>query len=79
MAGFSGCLLNTQQKLKESEKAQLTEMVDVISHRGSNDSDFYADDYIRFGFQNLNTVNIREGHQPLSYENDRYWIVFDVY
>ncbi len=77
MAGFAGSLLNTQQELKESEMTKLTEMVDVISHRGSNDSDFYTDDYIRFGFQNLNTVNLREGHQPLSYENNRYWIVFD--
>ena len=77
MAGFVGYLLSEPQKLGKNEKIELTKMVNKISHRGSNDSDFYADDSICLGFQNLHTVTTAEGHQPLSYENDRYWIVFD--
>lgn len=77
MGGFIGYMLNEMGKLKENEEKVLEEMMESIKHRGTNDSRFYVDERIRFGFQNSNLTNTENSHQPLSYEDQRYWIVFD--
>lgn len=77
MSGFIGYMVNKMCELEENEEKTLESMMESIKHRGTEYSGFYADDYIRFGCQILNTINTGDNHQPLSYENERYWIVFD--
>lgn len=77
MGGFIGYLANQRVELEEKEEKILESMMESIKHRGANDSGFHSDDYIRLGCQNSNTMNAENNHQPLSYENNRYWIVFD--
>lgn len=53
------------------------EMNRLITHRGPDDEGYFFDDYVSFGFRRLSIIDLEEGHQPLSYENDRYWIIFN--
>lgn len=32
---------------------------------------------MNFGFRRLSIIDIDNGNQPLSYENERYWIIFN--
>lgn len=77
MCGFVGCLYNesnTQNKLKEEK---IVEMNETIMHRGPDDEGYYFNEYVNFGFRRLSIIDVPNGSQPLSYENDRYWIVFN--
>lgn len=77
MCGFIGYINEQAQQLKEEEKQQFQIMNDLITHRGPDDEGFYFDEHIRFGFRRLSIIDVESGHQPLSYENERYWIVFN--
>ncbi|MGO2963974.1 MAG: asparagine synthase (glutamine-hydrolyzing) [Carnobacterium maltaromaticum] len=78
MCGFVGCIhgsdlndhdLDYEKKIKEMNK--------LIVHRGPDDEGFFFDDHISFGFRRLSIIDVEKGHQPLSYENESYWIVFN--
>ena len=74
MCGFVGCMHNdTNINLDETCR----KMNAVISHRGPDDEGYFHDEHINFGFRRLSIIGVETGHQPLSYENDRYWIVFN--
>jgi asparagine synthase (glutamine-hydrolysing) len=77
MCGFIGCVHNQAQQFREEAKEQFTNMNNVITHRGPDDSGYYYDDYVQFGFRRLSIIDIESGHQPLTYENERYWIIFN--
>ena len=75
MCGFVGCVLNQCQDALASD--DLKEMNNLIYHRGPDDEGFYMDEHIQLGFRRLSIIDLESGHQPLSYENERYWIVFN--
>jgi len=77
MCGFIGCVHDTTQNYSEVQKQQFKNMNDIITHRGPDDDGFYYDDHIQFGFRRLSIIDIESGHQPLTYENERYWIIFN--
>lgn len=77
MCGFVGCMYHQPQKVNEDIEKQIREMNTIITHRGPDDEGYYMDDYINFGFRRLSIIDIESGHQPLSYENERYWIIFN--
>jgi asparagine synthase (glutamine-hydrolysing) len=77
MCGFVGCMYNKPQKINTDMENQIKEMNTIITHRGPDDEGYYMDDYINFGFRRLSIIDIESGHQPLSYENERYWIIFN--
>ena len=75
MCGFVGCVHNQQQESQDT--VEFKDMNDLIIHRGPDDEGFYIDDYIQLGFRRLSIIDIECGHQPLTYENERYWIIFN--
>ncbi|MFZ7944976.1 asparagine synthase (glutamine-hydrolyzing) [Neobacillus sp. 19] len=77
MCGFIGCVHDKTQNYTEEQKQQFKNMNDIITHRGPDDDGFYYDDHIQFGFRRLSIIDIESGHQPLTYENERYWIIFN--
>jgi asparagine synthase (glutamine-hydrolysing) len=77
MCGFIGCVHKQAQNYRDDEKQQFKNMNDLITHRGPDDDGFYYDDHIQFGFRRLSIIDIESGHQPLTYENERYWIIFN--
>ncbi|WML45727.1 asparagine synthase (glutamine-hydrolyzing) [Neobacillus sp. PS3-40] len=77
MCGFIGCVHDKAQNYSDNQKQQFKNMNDIITHRGPDDDGFYYDDNIQFGFRRLSIIDIESGHQPLTYENERYWIIFN--
>jgi asparagine synthase (glutamine-hydrolysing) len=77
MCGFIGCVHDKAQNFTNDQKQQFKNMNDLITHRGPDDDGFYYDENIQFGFRRLSIIDIECGHQPLTYENERYWIIFN--
>lgn len=77
MCGFIGYILNDPIFADQSEIQSLKNMTNIITHRGPDDSGHFMDQYIRFGFRRLSIIDIDSGKQPLSYEDDRFWIIFN--
>nr|WP_263325359.1 asparagine synthase (glutamine-hydrolyzing) [Neobacillus sp. Marseille-Q6967] len=77
MCGFIGCVHDKTQNYRDEQKQQFKDMNDLITHRGPDDEGFYYDEHIQFGFRRLSIIDIECGHQPLTYENERYWIIFN--
>ncbi|MDQ0215773.1 asparagine synthase (glutamine-hydrolyzing) [Oikeobacillus pervagus] len=77
MCGFIGCVRNVSAKEIVCDQQQFKQMNDLIEHRGPDDEGFFSDEFIQFGFRRLSIIDIENGHQPLSYENERYWIIFN--
>ncbi|TLS38882.1 asparagine synthase (glutamine-hydrolyzing) [Pseudalkalibacillus caeni] len=77
MCGFVGYMYNTALNIDEEEEKQLRGMSELITHRGPDDEGFFVDQFVRFGFRRLSIIDLEHGRQPLSYENDRYWIIFN--
>ncbi|PLR84428.1 asparagine synthase (glutamine-hydrolyzing) [Bacillus canaveralius] len=77
MCGFIGCVHEKAQAFQDDQKQQFKNMNKIITHRGPDDDGYYFDDHIQFGFRRLSIIDIESGHQPLTYENERYWIIFN--
>ncbi|WP_420842593.1 asparagine synthase (glutamine-hydrolyzing) [Fervidibacillus halotolerans] len=52
-------------------------MNDIITHRGPDDEGYFFGEHIQFGFRRLSIIDLEAGKQPLSFENERYWIIFN--
>jgi len=77
MCGFVGCLHGNQDIDKGIILDDIKNMNIMIAHRGPDDEGYFQDDDITMGFRRLSIIDLKNGHQPLSYENERYWIVFN--
>ncbi|MDP4169586.1 MAG: asparagine synthase (glutamine-hydrolyzing) [Bacillota bacterium] len=77
MCGFIGCVHDKAQIYRDEQKEQFKNMNDIITHRGPDDDGFFFDEHIQFGFRRLSIIDVENGHQPLTYENERYWIIFN--
>tara|TARA_B100000029_G_C17591264_1_gene962570 strand:+ start:962 stop:2887 length:1926 start_codon:yes stop_codon:yes gene_type:complete len=74
MCGIAG-IINFNNGL--SEKKSIEEMTNVISHRGPDDSGFFHDKFVHFGFRRLSIIDIDLGHQPMKSKDERYTIIFN--
>src|SRR4051812_172637 len=52
-------------------------MTATIVHRGPDDDGFYHDRGVALGMRRLSIIDLAGGHQPMSSEEDRHWIVFN--
>lgn len=77
MCGFVGCLSSRPWALNNENKEKVKEMNQTIIHRGPDDEEYFFSEYVNFGFRRLSIIDVEKGSQPLSYENERYWIVFN--
>ena len=77
MCGFVGCMYDEVQEVSKNRKSTINEMNTIITHRGPDSSGYYFDEYISFGFRRLSIIDLESGNQPLSYENERYCIIFN--
>lgn len=62
---------------REPSAELLETMTDVIRHRGPDDFGFWAEQGIGLGFRRLSIIDLAEGHQPLSNEDESVWIAFN--
>ncbi|NMD72148.1 asparagine synthase (glutamine-hydrolyzing) [Bacillus sp. DNRA2] len=77
MCGFIGCVHEKTQDYRDDQKQLFQNMNNIITHRGPDDDGYFYDEHIQFGFRRLSIIDIECGHQPLTYENERYWIIFN--
>lgn len=74
MCGIAGLLqFNGQQP----DEHIIQNMMDVIYHRGPNDGRMWIGDRVGLGFRRLSIIDVAEGAQPLSNEDDSVWIIFN--
>lgn len=59
------------------DSSLIERMCSVLSHRGPDDSGIYIKKGIGLGHRRLSITDLSLGHQPMSNETDKIWIVFD--
>ncbi|MBN1911144.1 MAG: asparagine synthase (glutamine-hydrolyzing) [Pirellulales bacterium] len=70
------------------EAATLERMVDVLAHRGPDDSGTYVSEYrvrpgretmpgVALGHRRLSIIGLATGHQPMANEDESVWVVFN--
>jgi len=52
-------------------------MTDTIIHRGPDDEGIFVDQGLGFGFRRLSIIDLAGGHQPLSNEDGRVWVMLN--
>lgn len=72
MCGFCGYV-----NRKEKSKEEIKKMTDAISHRGPDDENYYINDDIAMGFRRLSIIDLKNGRQPMSNEDDSMVITFN--
>lgn len=72
MCGFICAIHET-----ENQTANLSQLTNTIIHRGPDEQGTFEDQYAQLGFRRLSIIDLETGSQPLSFENERYWIVFN--
>lgn len=77
MCGFVGYIKNHENERNTQETEHIKAMTDVITHRGPDEEGYYSDEIVSFGFRRLSIIDLENGKQPLSFENHRFWIVFN--
>ncbi|AOH54421.1 asparagine synthase (glutamine-hydrolyzing) [Peribacillus muralis] len=77
MCGFVGCIQEYPKAINSNMKDAIKKMNTIITHRGPDDEGYFFDDFVNFGFRRLSIIDLENGNQPLSYENERYWIIFN--
>ncbi|NLD98546.1 MAG: asparagine synthase (glutamine-hydrolyzing), partial [Fibrobacter sp.] len=56
---------------------RILKMMNSIVHRGPDDSGFYVSRQIGLGFRRLSIIDLSDGHQPMSDNEKRIWVVFN--
>src|SRR6185312_13378893 len=75
MCGITGIVHFDRDKA--ISPAVLKNMSDSIYHRGPDDEGLYINQNVGLGFRRLSIIDLSTGHQPLSNQNDRIYIVFN--
>ena len=76
MCGFVGIIhIGEQQKINYDQR--IKEMNQLIAHRGPDSEGYHSDDDVHFGFRRLSILDLECGSQPMSFSNERYWIIFN--
>jgi len=74
MCGIAGIINFTGQSPTEN---LLTQMTDVIEHRGPDGSGVYISDGVAFGHRRLSIIDFAGGHQPMITVDDRVTITYN--
>ena len=75
MCGIAG--LVASDGLRFDERERVVRMRDVLTHRGPDDAGIYTDGHACLAHRRLSIVDLALGHQPISNEDERVWIVFN--
>ena len=49
----------------------------LMRHRGPDEGGTWSDDDVVLGFRRLSIIDLERSHQPLPYDNGRYWLLFN--
>ena len=62
---------------RDVDSALLIRMRDSLTHRGPDDAGVFIDGSVGLGHRRLSIVDLAGGHQPMSNEDGRVWIVYN--
>src|SRR5690242_7876714 len=65
---------NPEQRV---QRGALEEMNHQIAHRGPDDDGFFVEANIGLGMRRLSIIDVVTGHQPITNEDERLWIVYN--
>ena len=74
MCGIAGII---NFKSEPIDPRPIKNMTESILHRGPDDSGFFNDDNVAFGFRRLSIIDLEHGHQPMESINGQYLIIFN--
>ncbi|MFT8318000.1 MAG: asparagine synthase (glutamine-hydrolyzing) [Sporolactobacillus sp.] len=78
MCGFCGYIADKEELTPGNhDQNEMTKRAEIIEHRGPDDDGYYTDDQVQLAFRRLSIIDLAGGHQPLPYENERYYIIFN--
>ncbi|GAB2557648.1 asparagine synthase (glutamine-hydrolyzing) [Gracilibacillus alcaliphilus] len=77
MCGFVGLFLNEEHSFTQQEVEEFKQRNNLITHRGPDDEGYYNEDGVFFGFRRLSIIDIETGSQPLTYDDEKIWMVFN--
>jgi asparagine synthase (glutamine-hydrolysing) len=73
MCGIVGILCRNPDQVTDIEKS-----LNLLIHRGPDDRGRWNDNHIYLGHTRLSILDLSpRGHQPMSYQNQRFWITFN--
>lgn len=73
MCGIVGFLCRNPNQIIDIEKP-----LHLLMHRGPDDRGIWHDDHAYLGHTRLSILDLSPlGHQPMSYQNQRFWITFN--
>ncbi|WP_447986173.1 asparagine synthase (glutamine-hydrolyzing) [Nitrospira sp. Nam74] len=58
-------------------RATIEAMCQTMVHRGPDDQGIYLDDSVALGMRRLSIIDLSTGHQPISNETNRIWVVLN--
>ena len=75
MCGLLGFLSNdgTAKEVRDDLAAAL----DLARHRGPDEGGTQGDEDTVLGFRRLSIIDLDNSHQPLPYDDERYWLLFN--
>ena len=62
---------------KPADAEVVRRMTNTLTHRGPDDEGYYSSGSLGMGFRRLSIIDIAGGHQPMSDEEGRIWVVFN--
>ena len=62
---------------REIPQGLIRRMADTIIHRGPDDEGVFVGPGIGLGFRRLSIIDVKGGHQPISNEDQRIWVMFN--
>ena len=60
-----------------ARKDDIAGALEQMRHRGPDDSGTWNDDDAVLGFRRLSIIDLEHSHQPLPYDDNRYWLLFN--
>src|SRR5258708_29073392 len=60
-----------------ADRGTLAAMNAQIVHRGPDDDGFFVEDNVGLAMRRLSIIDVKTGHQPLTNEDERIWIVYN--
>jgi asparagine synthase (glutamine-hydrolysing) len=62
---------------EHADRGVLARMNAQIAHRGPDDDGFFVEGIVGLAMRRLSIIDVKTGHQPLSNEDERLWIVYN--
>jgi asparagine synthase (glutamine-hydrolysing) len=60
-----------------AHQADIEQAAELMRHRGPDEGGAWSDDDVVLAFRRLSIIDIEHSHQPISYADGRYWLLFN--